>query len=192
LEEFKNHNLSKKEENEFQSAKENHLCKKEFKDDIRVRDHFHITSKFRGAAHQSCNLNVRTSLKIPVFFHNGSGHDFKHFIKKLYKKDPDLKVLSHTGEKYSSIRVKVNETKIEFEFKDSLRFLLKSLDKSAEMLYKKNGLGIKNFLNVTNYFREKYPNITDEMLELIVLKGVFFYEYLDSFERMNEKNLPIL
>jgi hypothetical protein len=60
------------------------------------------------------------------------------------------------------------------------------------MLYKKNGLGIKNFLNVTNYFREKYPNITDEMLELIVLKGVFFYEYLDSFERMNEKNLPIL
>ncbi len=61
------------------------FVKKEFTDeDIKLRDHCHITGKFRGAVCQSYNLKVRTSLKISVFFHNGSGYDFKHFIRKLY------------------------------------------------------------------------------------------------------------
>ncbi len=91
----------------------------------------------RGAAHQTCNLRIRTSLKIPVFFHNGSGYDFKHFIRKLYKIDKNFRVLSQTEEKYFSISVKVDKTDITFVFKDSLRFLLKSIDKSATVLYKK-------------------------------------------------------
>jgi hypothetical protein len=128
LEKFKNHDLSLEEEKEFQDSNECHICKKKFSEiDIKVRDHCHITGKFRGAAHQSCNLKVRTSLKIPVFFHNGSGYDFKHFIRKLYKIDKNLRVLSQTEEKYFSISVNVAETNITFVFKDSLRFLLKSL-----------------------------------------------------------------
>jgi hypothetical protein len=74
LEKFNNHDLSLKEDKEFQNANECHICKNEFRiSDIKVRDHCHITGKLRGAAHQSCNLRIRTSLKIPVFFHNGSG-----------------------------------------------------------------------------------------------------------------------
>ena len=41
--------------------------------DVRVRDHCHITGKFRGSAHQECNLKLRIkpeNLKIPVIFHN--------------------------------------------------------------------------------------------------------------------------
>ena len=38
-----------------------------------VRDHCHFTGKFRGAAHSSCNLKMRTVKKIPVFFHNLAG-----------------------------------------------------------------------------------------------------------------------
>ena len=38
--------------------------------DIRVRDHCHITGKFRGSAHQDCNLKLQIkpeTIKIPVF-----------------------------------------------------------------------------------------------------------------------------
>ena len=84
LEEFKKPQLNNDDLLKFEKAEECHFCNKEFtKNDIKVRDHCHVTGKFRGAAHQTCNLNVRTSLKIPVFFHNGSGYDFKHFIRKL-------------------------------------------------------------------------------------------------------------
>ena len=51
-----------------------HICGEKYTDkDVRVRDHCHITGKFRGSAHQECNLKLRIkpkNLKIPVVFHN--------------------------------------------------------------------------------------------------------------------------
>lgn len=182
---FKKHKLNVQEEKEFQQATVCHFCKKVFNDiDIKVRDHCHISGKFRGAAHQSCNLNVRTSLKIPVFFHNGSGYDFKHFIKKLYMIDSKLKVLSQTEEKYISISVNVKNTGITFEFKDSLRFLLKSLDAYSQVLLKE---GLEKFKYVRKYFNDE----PKEIQELLVQKGVFPYSYLDSFQKLESKEFPV-
>ena len=60
-----------------------HICGEKYTDkDVRVRYHRHITGKFRGLAHQECNLKLRIkpeSLKIPVIFHNLRGYD-SHFI----------------------------------------------------------------------------------------------------------------
>src|SRR5699024_1755463 len=79
IEKFKLANLIPEEEAQFQQSTKCHFCNNKFtENDQKVRDHCHITGKFRGAAHNSCNLNVRTSLTIPIFFHNGSGYDFKH------------------------------------------------------------------------------------------------------------------
>ena len=37
-----------------------HICSKKYTDkDVRVRDHCHITGKFRGSGHQECNLKLR-------------------------------------------------------------------------------------------------------------------------------------
>jgi len=41
----------------------------------KVRDHCHLTGKFRGAAHNECNLQYRVPRFIPVFFHNVSRYD---------------------------------------------------------------------------------------------------------------------
>ena len=41
----------------------------------KVRDHCHCTGKFRGDAHDICNLRYKTPKKIPVVFHNGSTYD---------------------------------------------------------------------------------------------------------------------
>ena len=49
----------------------------------KVRDHYHFTGKFRGAAHGICNLRYRVPHEIPVKFHNGSSYDYHHIIKEL-------------------------------------------------------------------------------------------------------------
>ena len=42
---------------------------------VKVRDHCHYTGKYRGALHSKCNLRLRRSRNIPVFFHNLTGYD---------------------------------------------------------------------------------------------------------------------
>ena len=55
------------------------VIKKYSEKDARVRDHCHITRKYRGSAHQDCNINYKLTDKIPVIFHNLKGYD-SHFI----------------------------------------------------------------------------------------------------------------
>ena len=38
--------------------------------DVKVRDHCHITGKYRDSAHRDCNINRKLNQKIPVVFHN--------------------------------------------------------------------------------------------------------------------------
>ena len=71
--------LTKDDERNFKNADKCYVCNKEYSaKDVRVRDHCHITGKYRGSAHQDCNINRLTD-KIPVIFHNLKGYD-SHFI----------------------------------------------------------------------------------------------------------------
>ena len=50
--------MSEEEEEEFQSSNTCWICEKLIDhDDEKVRDHCHITDKFRGAAHWGCNIS---------------------------------------------------------------------------------------------------------------------------------------
>ena len=66
--------ITPQEEESFQLAEECWLCEIPF-DDTKVRDHDHLTGKYRRAAHNICNINCkqRSSSFVPIFFHNFSG-----------------------------------------------------------------------------------------------------------------------
>ena len=48
----------------------------------RARDHCHITEKYRGATHPSCNLKFKIQNKISLVFHNLKGYD-SHLIMQI-------------------------------------------------------------------------------------------------------------
>ena len=51
--------------------------------DKNIRDHCHITDKYRGAAHWCCNINLKLSKKLVVIFHNLKGYDSHLIFKEL-------------------------------------------------------------------------------------------------------------
>ena len=71
--------MSDEEEEMFKAAQGCHICEQQYGDnDVRVRDHCHITGQYWGSAHQDCNLKLRINpkeFKIPVLFHNLRGYD---------------------------------------------------------------------------------------------------------------------
>ncbi|MCG8431126.1 MAG: hypothetical protein MJA29_08125, partial [Candidatus Omnitrophica bacterium] len=82
----------------------------------RVRDHNHFSGKYRGAAHNQCNLNARKVNFVPVFFHNLSHYDAHLFIKQLLTK------LTSKQKEYFKLLAKNSEDYISFQF-GCLRFL---------------------------------------------------------------------
>ena len=64
-----------------------YICKKEFdkNDKKKIRDHCHYTGKYRGAAHNICNLRYKVPKETPVVFHNGSTYDYHFIINELVK-----------------------------------------------------------------------------------------------------------
>ena len=101
----KPYNLTSQEEKDFQSATKCHICEQKLSRDkktgkiLKVRDHCQFTGKYRGAAHNDCNLKCRKPLFSPVIFHNLQGYDAHLFIKQLEKVSGDLTTIPFTEEK---------------------------------------------------------------------------------------------
>ena len=74
------------------------VCNKLFVDE-KVCDHCHLTGKYRGTAHKSCNLNYRVPKFIPVIFHNLAKYDAHLFIKNLGKTEGKLSCTQVHGER---------------------------------------------------------------------------------------------
>ena len=81
----KNLIMTEKEEYLFQQSNICWICKKLIdNEDEKVRDHCHITGKFRGSAHWDCNINFQLTKKIPVIFHNLKGYDSYLIFSELH------------------------------------------------------------------------------------------------------------
>ena len=260
--------FGEKEREDFERATECWICQGKLKGDDKVRDHCHYTGKYRGAAHNKCNLKYKKPSFIPVVFHNLSGYDSHLFIKNLGASQGNIKCIPNNEEKYisftkdvviDSYTVKTKQKSpqkivekndvpkkttdattdeceqdvdndVDWEsimygydesvfaeyydnvptaddesifadddeddsediddeepkkknivkqlrFIDSFRFMASSLDKLSSNLDK------SCFTNTSRYYDGK-------QLELLLRKGVYPYEYMDSIERLAEKKLP--
>ena len=77
------------------------ICKQELNTD-KVKDHCHVTSKFRGAAHNKCNLKLRIPRKLPIVFHNLQRYDMHLIFKELNNFDVGIAVIPKSINKYMS------------------------------------------------------------------------------------------
>ena len=122
-----------------------YICKKEFntidKKNYKVRDHCHYTGKYRGAAHNICNLRYKVPKEMPIVFHNGSTNDYHFVIKELIKEfEGNFDCLQENTEKYITFSVplkkKIENKNVEITYKikfiDSFRFMSSSLSKLVD------------------------------------------------------------
>ena len=132
--------------------------------DNKVRDHCHITGKYRGAAHYLCNINLRIAKKISVMFHNLKGYDSHLIFKELSKFDVRVNVIPNGLEKYMAFTLNKN-----LVFIDNMLFMNSSLDKLVK------NLADKDFVFLSEEF-------SGEQIKLVKEKVIYPYEYMNSFE----------
>ena len=143
--------LTKEEKINYNDQKVCYICKKEFdtidttkssslecKKHHKVRDHCHYTGKYRGAAHNICNLRYKVPKEIPVVFHNGFTYNYHFIIKELVKEfEGNFDCLGENTEKYitfsAPLKKKIENKNLEITYKikfiDSFRFMSSSLSK---------------------------------------------------------------
>ena len=120
------------EEQQFQSSNTCWICEKLIdNDDGKVRDHCHITGKFRGAAHWRCNINLQLTKTVPVIFHNLRGYDSHLIFFELKNFDVKTDVIPNGLEKHMAFFLNKNWT-----FIDSMQFMNSSLEKLFKSLSK--------------------------------------------------------
>ena len=96
----KNLIMSEEDEKTFQSSDKCWMCNKLFTDeDKKVRDHDHITEKYRGCAHSDSNINLKLNRKVSVIFHNLRGYDSHLIMQKIGKFDVKIDVIPNGLEK---------------------------------------------------------------------------------------------
>ena len=104
-------------------------ARKSFVDgDKKVRDHCHHSGKFRGAAHNKCNLLFRKPKHVPVILHNLAGYDSHLFIKSIGKRQGNSDCIPNNEEKYISFSKSVmHDGKLKYKnhFIDSFKFMTK-------------------------------------------------------------------
>ena len=99
--------------------------------------------KYRGAAHNICNLRYKIPKEIPIIFHNGSTYDYHFIIREPVKEfEGNFECLGENTEKYITFSVPIKkrienkdmEITYKIKFIDSFRFMATSLSKLVDNL----------------------------------------------------------
>ena len=123
---------------DFNNATHCFICGCKFKpEDKTCRDHCHFTGKYRGCAHDDCNLQFSMRFyQIPVFLHNLKNYDAHLIIEKAHKLADETKidVIAQNSERFITFGFK------NLCFKDSFSFLSSSLDKLVKLTKYEDGV----------------------------------------------------
>ena len=223
--------LTKDEEDSYNKKDTCHICMKNLDSD-KVKDYCYFIGKYRGAAHNACNLKYKIPKNIPVIFHNGSTYDYHFIIRELASEfDGNFECLGENTEKYITFSVPIKkrienkniDITYKLKFTDRFRFMATSLSKLVDNLTENihndkclkcmSNLCFVNVMNETltfecvdckkeykkyinNKLKERFSNVYEfcgyNMNKFITLlrKGVYPYEYMDEWNKFDEKGLP--
>ena len=169
----------------------------------KVRDPCHYTGLYRGPAHSLCNLMYQISSYIPVVFHNLSGYDVHLFNRELGKHSDlmgllcsprpggPMEVIAKNKEDHISFSIKVSANKyidgkgqekdklVELQFINSFKFMSSSLDSLTKNLVSGGGKHLFEFEDYSEF-----------QCDLLTRKGIYPYEYMSSWNRFEETQLP--
>ena len=172
--------LTEEEENQFQKSKVCELCSKRFdmlNHAYKVRDHSHFTGKYRRALCLDCNFSAKNPSFIPIYFHNLT-YDSHFIVHELGCDETDIRVIPNSSEKYISFSKQI-EGKFYIKFIDTFRFMSESLSNLAD-----------NLSEDKSRFKETLKFFPLEAIDLVTRKGVFPYEYVDNWQKLEELTLP--
>jgi len=173
--------LTDEEALSYNSASFCHICEKKLRQKDKVRDHNWSTGFFRGPAHRTCNAKYRQKEKIPILIHNFKNYD-QHLLLANTKRFPQntVKTIPFNSEKFLSVICD------DFYFLDSMMFLATSLDELVKNL--------KNDYQTDEEFEKRFNIMVQffglDLSKLLSRKGVYPYEYMNSWTRFEETNFP--
>ena len=125
-------------------------------------------------------------------FHNLSGYNAHLFIRELGGHTSDMEIITKNKEDYISFSIKVpvdsyidkngeeKDKLIELRYKNSFKFMSSSLDSLTKTLVR----GGKKLFGFEDYSELQYG--------LFTRKGVYPYEYINSWDRFNQIQLPLI
>ena len=183
----------KEERRAYGNATRCYVCRRSFVTQEgkldKVRDHCHLTGRYRGATHSKCNLAIRNPKFVPVVFHNLEGYDSHLFIKNLGVSEGEIRCIPKTDEKYISFTKsvvvgeyvngdgEVRTRKGSLIFIDSIKFMSAGLGALVSNLDK------DRFKCISKFYGGK-------KLSLLLRKRVFPYDYMSELSKLDDTSLP--
>ena len=162
--------MTKEDNEDFKNSTTSWICDNDYIDtDVKVRDHCHITGKYRGSADTDCNINLKLNRKIPTVFYNLKNYDSHLIMQEPGKFNLEIRVIPNGLEKYKSFTINNKLSVI-----DSFQFLCFSFDSLDKNLNKVD-------------FKYLSQEFDKNKLDLVKQKGFYPYEYMTDFEKFKEK-----
>ena len=184
--------MTKEDKKHYKKSNTCHICDKkiiETPKNKKVRDHNHLTGKYRGPAHQDCNLNF-THWKsfIPVIFHNLTGYDSHLLVREAgnfcRENNLDISCVPRNNTKF--ITFKIGKLK----FIDSFSFLSTSLENLVDNM-RTGGSEFQHLRKNINLFKfGRSRTRINRDIPLLNRKGIYPYDYMIDFDSFEEEELP--
>ena len=154
--------MNKEDNEDFKNSAECWICDNDYIDNnVKVRDHCHITGKQRGSTHRDCNVNLKINHKIPVVFHSLKKYD-SDLMQELGKFKHKINIIPNELEKYMSFTISSTLSYI-----DSFQFLNSSLNSLVKNLNKDD-------------FKYLHQELDNNALDLVEQNGFYPYEHMSN------------
>ena len=161
--------MSDKDNEKFENSTKCWICDNAYVDgDVKVRNHCHITRKYRGSAHRDYNIGVKLNHKIHAVS-QPKNYESHLIIQELVIFNLKINFIQNGLERYMSFSINNNLSLI-----NSFQFLSPSLDRLVK----------NSATDDFNYLSQEFDN---SVLYLVKQKIFSPYEHMTDFESFKEQ-----